>query len=153
EDYEHLVKEARGRRVHVALPDRSLLLLKSTNAVPHGGGQRLDASSHEYDVLRRWLVEGMPWGDRDESTVERIEVFPKIRRLERETLQRLRVVAHRSDGSIEDVTRAATYESNGTESAEVSAGGVGFGREGGGGGAGRFGYPGPVALLRAVTAL
>src|SRR5690606_31436721 len=153
EDYEHLVKEARGRRVHVALPDRSLLLLKSTNAVPHGGGQRLDASSHEYDVLRRWLVEGMPWGDRDEPTVERIEVFPKIRRLEREAPQRLRVVAHRSDGSIEDVTRAATYESNDTEIAEVSADGVVVGREGAGEAAVMIRYQESVAVFRAVRPL
>jgi hypothetical protein len=39
EDYEHLVKEARGRRVFPAAPDNSLLLLKATNAMPHGGWQ------------------------------------------------------------------------------------------------------------------
>ncbi|HEY3148610.1 MAG TPA: hypothetical protein VGJ75_19780, partial [Dongiaceae bacterium] len=38
EDYEHLVKEARGRRLFPAAPDRSLLLLKGTAALPHGGG-------------------------------------------------------------------------------------------------------------------
>ena len=45
EDYEHLVKEARGRRLFPAAPDRSLLLLKATGTMPHGGGKRLDVGS------------------------------------------------------------------------------------------------------------
>ncbi|MGC4006937.1 MAG: hypothetical protein QM811_28945 [Pirellulales bacterium] len=38
EDYEHLVKEGRGRRLFPSAPDRSLLLLKAVGAMPHGGG-------------------------------------------------------------------------------------------------------------------
>ena len=34
EDYEHLVNEARGRRLFPAAPERSLLLLKATSALP-----------------------------------------------------------------------------------------------------------------------
>src|SRR5690349_25147288 len=41
EDYEHLVKEARGRRLNLAAPDRSLVLLKASATIPHGGGPRL----------------------------------------------------------------------------------------------------------------
>ena len=40
EDYEHIVKEAKGRRVFAAAPDQSLLVLKAANIVPHGGGVR-----------------------------------------------------------------------------------------------------------------
>src|SRR5215213_8782413 len=40
EDYEHLVKEARGRRVFPAAPSRSLLLQKVSGQTPHGGGKR-----------------------------------------------------------------------------------------------------------------
>src|SRR3954466_13544709 len=40
EDYEHIVKEARGRRVFPAAPENSLLLLKAIGVVPHGGGKR-----------------------------------------------------------------------------------------------------------------
>jgi hypothetical protein len=47
EDYEHLVKEARGRRLFPAAPDRSLLLLKGTAAMPHGGGKRLEPDSDD----------------------------------------------------------------------------------------------------------
>lgn len=34
-DYEEIVDRARGRRVNVATPEQSLLLLKSIGAVPH----------------------------------------------------------------------------------------------------------------------
>jgi len=37
EDYEHLVKEARGRRLFPAAPDYSLLLMKAVASLPHGG--------------------------------------------------------------------------------------------------------------------
>src|SRR5689334_15028870 len=45
EDYEHIVKEGRGRRVFPAAPEQSLLLLKAANIVPHGGGKKLDPNS------------------------------------------------------------------------------------------------------------
>src|SRR5262245_62484988 len=48
EDYEHLVKEARGRRLFPAAPENSLLLLKGTATLPHGGGKRLESDSDDY---------------------------------------------------------------------------------------------------------
>src|SRR6185436_9370883 len=48
EDYEHIVKEGHGRRVFPAAPEQSLLLLKASNVVPHGGGKRLDPKSESY---------------------------------------------------------------------------------------------------------
>ena len=42
EDYEHLVKEARGRRLFPASPKRSLLLTKGTAQLRHGGGEILE---------------------------------------------------------------------------------------------------------------
>src|SRR6185436_15436444 len=62
EDYEHIVREARGRRVSAAAPDQSLLLSKSINSTPHGGGRKLDAASDEYAILKRWITQGMPCG-------------------------------------------------------------------------------------------
>src|SRR5215208_3770371 len=62
EDYEHIVREARGRRVFPGAPDQSLLLLKGINATPHGGGKRLDAKSDDYGLLVRWIAQGLPYG-------------------------------------------------------------------------------------------
>ena len=71
EDYEHLVKEARGRRLFPAAPDRSLLLTKPIGAIPHGGGKRLDRDSLEYRLLGRWIAQGMPYGKDTDPTVAR----------------------------------------------------------------------------------
>ena len=59
DDYEHIVKEGRGRRVFPPAPDQSLLLLKAANIVPHGGGEKLAPDSEGFQTLVRWIGEGM----------------------------------------------------------------------------------------------
>jgi len=124
EDYEHLVKEGRGRRLFPASPERSLLLLKAAAQLPHGGGMRIEAGSPAYRVLRRWIEQGMPYGNPDDPTVTKIEVFPRERLMGREASQQVVVIAHYTDGSTEDVTRMTQFDSNDTEMAEVSATGL-----------------------------
>jgi hypothetical protein len=124
EDYEHLVKEARGRRLFPAAPDESLLLLKPIGAMPHGGGKMIERDSHVYRLLRRWIAQGLPPGSEDDPTVTRIEVFPVERTMKKDQSQQLVVVAHYSDGSTEDVTRMAQFEANSTEMAETTPSGL-----------------------------
>src|SRR3954466_4321234 len=112
EDYEHLVKEARGRRVSPAAPDNSLLLLKGIAGVPHGGGKRLDPKSDDYRLLVRWVAQGLPFGEATDPTLARIEGLPKARNMPLSGEQQLVVLAHYSDGSMLDVTRSALYEPN-----------------------------------------
>src|SRR5262245_7016579 len=82
-DYQALVKEARGRRLFPAAPDKSLLLLKATGQVAHGGGRRMEVGSDEYKLVRRWIAAGMPVGDPKDPVVTRIEVKPDHRILTR----------------------------------------------------------------------
>ena len=124
EDYEHLVKEARGRRLFPAAPDRSLLLTKPINAIPHGGGQRLDRDSLEYRLLKRWIAQGMPYGKDTDPRVARIEVLPDHATLAGHGEQQIAVLAHYTDGSIEDVTRLAQFDPNNGEMAEVTPHGL-----------------------------
>ncbi len=112
EDYEHLVREARGRRLFPAAPERSLILEKATARVPHGGGKRLETGSDDYNLLVRWIRQGMPVGAADAPTVTRISVFPLARTLGLDSSQQLIVTAHYSDGTTIDVTRSALYEAN-----------------------------------------
>jgi len=123
EDYEHLVKEARGRRLFPAAPDRSLVLLKATATIPHGGGKRLDVDCDDYRLLVRWITQGMPYGSAGDPTIDRIEVFPDRRIMPRSGEQQLVVTAHYTDGSIDDVTRQSLYEPNDREVAMVDEGG------------------------------
>ena len=112
EDYEHLVKEARGRRVFPAAPENSLLLLKGIGTMPHGGGKRLDPKSDDYRLLVRWIGQGLPYGSESDPKLTGIEVLPKQRTMPLNGDQQLVVLAHYTDGSVEDVTRSALYEPN-----------------------------------------
>jgi hypothetical protein len=107
EDYEHLVHEARGRRLFPAAPENSLLLLKGTGEMPHGGGARMERGTPDYLTLVRWMEQGMPAGQPDEPHPVRIAVFPSERLLAPETSQQLQVTAHYSDGSWRDITGIA----------------------------------------------
>ena len=124
EDHEYLVKEDRGRRTSASAPESSLLLAKVTGAVPHGGGRRIAPESHEYRLLRRWMEQGMPYGNDHDLEVVGLEVFPPERVMDRRGQQQLAVYARYSDGSVEDVTRMARYEPNDPEMAEVSETGL-----------------------------
>lgn len=124
EDYEYLVKEGRGRRLFPAAPDRSLLLLKVSARAPHGGGMRIEYDSPAYRVLRRWIEQGMPYGNADDPTITHISVLPSEVLMERNGAQQIAVVAHYSDGTTEDVTRIAQFDSNDAEMAEVAATGL-----------------------------
>jgi hypothetical protein len=123
-DYNALVKEARGRRLFPAAPDNSLLLLKATGAVAHGGGKRMEVNSDEYRLIRRWIASGTPLGEKSDPVVTRISVFPDHRVLTRNNKQQFAVYAHYSDGSQEDITRRAQYESNDQEIAVVDPAGL-----------------------------
>lgn len=124
EDFEYLVREARGRRLFPAAPDRSLLLRKASGRVPHGGGHRIDVGSPAYNVVRRWIEQGMPYGSPEDPTVERIEILPREQLMDPESSQQILVVAHFSDGSKRDVTRMTQFESNDVEMAEASITGL-----------------------------
>ena len=124
EDYEHLVHEARGRRLFPAAPENSLLLLKGTGEMPHGGGARMERGTPDYLTLVRWMEQGMPAGQPDEPHPVRIAVFPSERLLAPETSQQLQVTAHYSDGSWRDITGIAQFESGARDMAEVSPAGV-----------------------------
>ena len=124
EDFEHLVKEGRGRRLFPASPDKSLLLLKPIGEAPHGGGTRLEADSHSYRLMRRWILQGMPYGNDTDPTVARIEVFPTERTMPQKGEQQLLVIAHYTNGVTEDVTGTVKFEPNDPEMAEVSISGL-----------------------------
>ena len=124
EDYVYLTKETRGRRLFPAAPDRSLLLQKAIGSVPHGGGARLEKDSLPYQIMRRWIEQGMPYGSDDDPVIAKIEVLPRERLMPRDGKQQLVVVAHYSDGSARDVTRMTQFESNDGDLGEVTETGL-----------------------------
>lgn len=124
EDFEFLVKEGRGRRLFPAAPEKSLLLTKAVGQVPHGGGARFEYNTPPYRVIRRWIEQGMPYGKETDPKVTRIEILPKTMLMQREANQQLTVLAHFSNGTIEDVTRTTQIDSNDPEMASVDPNGL-----------------------------
>jgi hypothetical protein len=111
-DYLALVKESRGRRLFPSDPDRSLLLLKATARMPHGGGRRLEEPSEDYQILRTWIAQGATASRTDDPRLERIEISPREQILGKNSSVQLRVAAYYSDHTSRDVTGQVVYQSN-----------------------------------------
>jgi len=124
EDIEHLLRESRGRRVMPGLPDRSLLLLKASGQVPHGGGVRLSPTSESFRVLREWIAQGALFDRDDDPRFVAFTVQPERGTVPPGGQQQLQATARYSDGSVRDVTELALYESNDSSMAEVSDAGL-----------------------------
>ena len=104
-DYQNTVKAASGRRLSLTDPAHSLLLMKPTMAVPHGGGLRLIPGSADYKLLSRWIQMGAPGPNPADPTISSIEVTPSERILPRTgAALDLKVMATYSDGHKRDVT-------------------------------------------------
>ncbi|MGE3803504.1 MAG: DUF1549 domain-containing protein [Gemmataceae bacterium] len=128
-DHERLVREFAGRRINLANPDASLLLLKPTNQAEHEGGKRLQHDSPEYKILRGWIGQGATLDDAVRLT--QLTVTPARQVLRPEERFQLRVEAAFADGSKEDVTQLCVYESRDDavalveRSGQVTATGIG----------------------------
>lgn len=123
-DYNALAREARGRRIFSAAPERSLFLLKGVGAVPHGGGKRIEVGSEPYRLILAWIQAGARPSAPDVPKVTRIRMVPGERILQPNSSQQLCVIADYSDGSERDVTREAQYSSNLDVVAAVSEDGL-----------------------------
>ena len=119
-DYEPIVHHNRGRRINLLEPELSLFFLKPTGQIPHEGGLRFDPNSEEALMILRWIEAGAPFSN-DEPRLQKLELEPSSFVLSDvgQTAQ-LKVLAHFSDGSVEDVTEKAVYESKDAPVAEVS---------------------------------
>jgi hypothetical protein len=108
-DHTAIVKSAEGRRVTPFAPEESLLLLKPTLAVAHGGGKRLEPEGPEYNLIRLWLEQGAPGPLPDDPTVTAVRVHPEHRVMAPNEDQRFVVLATLSDGTERDVTDQAKF--------------------------------------------
>jgi hypothetical protein len=122
-DHQRLRREFGGRRLNLADPDASLLLLKATARIGHEGGRRTRVGSREYDILRRWIAAGAVLDAPERSRITRLRVTPAEQTARPGQSYRLRVEATFADGSAEDVTGLCSYESLDTQTAAVDSDG------------------------------
>jgi len=118
-DHMVLTRQAGARRVDTVAPAESLLLLKATGALEHGGGRRFTPDSLEYRIVSEWIADGAPAPAESEARVERVEVRPRNLASSVGQVQPLQVLAAYTDGRTVDVSRWARFESTDISVAKV----------------------------------
>jgi hypothetical protein len=124
-DHMAFTRGLEGRRIDPFHPTSSLILLKPTLAMPHGGGLRLRPGSSEEDRLRRWIEAGAPWRDDTRGRLHRLVVEPAERFVKTAPSQdQLQVIAEYEDGTRRDVTRFCLFVSNDPSTVTIDKNGV-----------------------------
>jgi hypothetical protein len=111
-DFLAIVRNSRGRRLSRANPRESLLLLKATGNLPHGGGQKITVDSRDYEQLLAWISRGVPRVGPEDPSLESLLVLPEPTPLMAGEERSLQVLATYSDGTTRDVTDIGAYHSN-----------------------------------------
>jgi WD40 repeat protein len=123
-DVRSLTDDLASRRVNLASPDDSLMLLKCTGAVPHVGGQLTQPGEPYYEILRSWIASGAKY-DPSSARVKKIAISPTNPIAQRAgDVQQFRVIASYAHGETRDVTREAFVESGNGEVATAAKGGL-----------------------------
>ena len=110
-DYTFITRQARGRRISLSEPHRSLLLTKPTGQVAHKGGVRLTVDSPEYEVVAAWLAAGAPGPSSQDARIQSIEVLPPMASVRPGIEMQLMVLGRFSDGSVKDLTSVSKFSS------------------------------------------
>lgn len=110
-DRDMIARDRDQRRVNLLEPEKSLILLKPTMRIPHGGGKRLSDSDVDYRILVVWIKGGAPRPQADAPRVTKLEVWPPQRLAPIASKQQLRVMASYSNGAARDVTAWARFDS------------------------------------------
>ncbi len=128
-DIATLTKELSGRRVNRQAPEDSLVLLKASGRVSHGGGQLFGRDHAAYTTIAKWIQEGAK--DDKPSPLAKIVVTPDAKRLDpANPAQQLTATAHFKDGTSRDVTALTVFTTNDTAAKVTPEGRVTFVRTG-----------------------
>jgi hypothetical protein len=123
-DYLAFTRDGAGRRVNLLDPDQSLILLKPSGQVPHGGGRRFAKDSWQYQLIRQWIADGARW-DKGHGTVRALHVQPAEQRFERiGDARQLRALVEFDDGSEQDVTALCDFRVIDDYVADIQPGGL-----------------------------
>jgi hypothetical protein len=111
-DFAAITREANGRRINRDDPDNSLLLLKATGQVNHGGYTRFGKDSWAYQLIREWIVQGAAW-EKGSGEVKSIAMTPPEYAFKKAgQIGQLTIKATFADGSVENITPLCDYRTN-----------------------------------------
>jgi WD40 repeat protein/mono/diheme cytochrome c family protein len=113
-----------SRRVNIAAPDNSLILLKASAAVPHEGGQPTKMGEDYYEILKGWIANGAKL-DTNSARVASIELFPRNSVVQKiGDQQQMRVIATYANGEKRDVTAESFIETGNSDIATTDKTGL-----------------------------
>ena len=119
-DFQSMVLELEGRRINLASPEESLVLLKPTGMISHGGGYRLDPDEEGAQRLLRWLTEGA--ARHQKRRLKSLEVTPAIHVADKPGSRvTLRATARFDDGKTEDVTQWTLFKAEDPAAVDIDA--------------------------------
>lgn len=121
-DTDHFVmtRQALSRRVDRTTPEQSLLVLKGSRAIPHGGGTRFSKDGWMTSTVLDWIKGGAEGPSDKDARIVSLEMFPKKATLKPKDTLRIIVSATYSDGRTVDVTRLAKFVSSEATVADVN---------------------------------
>lgn len=123
-DIRALTDDLAARRVNIASPENSLMLLKTLGLAPHEGGVLVNEGEPYHEIMRRWIAEGAKL-NLEVARVAKIDILPQNPVIQRiGSRQQIRVVATYTDGVVRDVTQEAYIESGNTEVATCDINGL-----------------------------
>jgi len=123
-DRDTLTRETGVRRINLFEPDRSLILLKATNQIPHAGGRLITVDSNDYRILQRWIAAGAIDDSATAPAIAALVITPDQQQLEpAQTSLALKVTARFADGVERDVTTLCKWSSSDDAVASVNRAG------------------------------
>ncbi|QDT97595.1 DUF1549 domain-containing protein [Gimesia aquarii] len=123
-DLRAFTDDLKSRRVNLASPEKSLILLKAIAEVPHKGGQVALAGDAHYEIVASWIKNGTPL-KKDSARVTSIKITPENPVVPRAgLLQQFRVLATYDNGEVRDVTSDSFIDSSNIEIAKMHHGGI-----------------------------
>ncbi|HCS50215.1 MAG TPA: hypothetical protein DIW81_01270, partial [Planctomycetaceae bacterium] len=121
-DFDHtsIAHRFEGRRVNLSKPESSLLLLKSTETIEHGGGTRFDLDSHEVKLISTWIAQG---AQRHQLRIlKSFEAQPQKQVLNKVRSKiPLSAIAEFSDQSSRDVTHLTVFTAEDSSAVEIDS--------------------------------
>lgn len=133
DDWTPLVVGGRGRRINLARPEQSLMLLKATLQIPHRGGPRFDVGSPQYKTLLAWIRQGAAFDPKDPKLVSLTLKPDKVTLKKVGQKQKLQAFATYSNGETRDVTAQTVFKSTNGAVLDVAEDGIVTGSRWGGG--------------------
>ncbi len=115
-DHHAIVQDLLGRRSDVLQPQRSLMIRKPLNQVAHGGGKKMRENSLEHDILSKWIAAGGPFTEfgnnhQKREKPEQLELLPAVMKPKSGSKIQVLVQSRYADGSMEDSSHWAKFNS------------------------------------------